>query len=77
MLDITSFMKEDRNGPKSQETIPGLGYSKNYTAQKNIDKIVSVLFPFCCQKCSVRKLKLYAGVEYKILHHQFFEGNIF
>ena len=22
-------MKEDQNGPKSRETIPGLGYSKN------------------------------------------------
>ena len=24
----TSYMKEDQNGPKSRETIPGLGYSK-------------------------------------------------
>ena len=40
---------------------------------------LSALFAFRCQKCSIRKLhvKLYGGVEYKILHHQFFEGNIF
>ena len=25
----TSYMKEDQNGAKSRETIPGLGYSKN------------------------------------------------
>ena len=30
MLDISSSMKEDRNGPKSRETTPGLGYSKKY-----------------------------------------------
>ena len=42
-----------------------------------IDKIVSALFAFRYQKCSVRKLKLYGGVEYEILHHQFFDGNIF
>ena len=39
-----------------------------YFAQKNIDKIVSDLFAFC-QKCSVRKLKFYAGGENKILYH--------
>ena len=38
---------------------------------------LSALFAFRCQKCSVRKLKLYGGVEYKIFHHQFFKGNIF
>ena len=46
----------------------------NYTAQKNIDKIMSVLFVFRCQKCSIGKLIFYAG-EYKILHRQFFDGN--
>ena len=38
---------------------------------------LSALFAFRCQKCCARKLKLYGGVEYNILHHQFFEGNIF
>ena len=32
------------------------------------------LFAFRCQKYSVRKPKLYAGDEYNIMHHQFFEG---
>ena len=40
-----------------------------------IDQIVSDLFAFRCQKCSICKLKLYAGGEYKILHDQFFDGN--
>ena len=44
----------------------------NYTAQKNIDKITSDLFVFRCQKCYTGKLIVYAGGEYKILHHQFF-----
>ena len=39
-----------------------------YFAQKNIGKSVSGLFVFC-QKCSVCKLKFYAGGENKILHH--------
>ena len=47
----------------------------NYTAQKNIDKIISDLFVFCCQKCSMGKLIFYAGGEYKILQRQFFDGN--
>ena len=47
----------------------------NYIAQKNIDKIMSDLFVFRCQKCSIGKLILYAGGEYKILHRQFFDGN--
>ena len=36
-------------------------WSLNYSAQKNIDKIVADLFAFRHQKCSVCKLKLYAG----------------
>ena len=47
----------------------------NYTAQKNIDKIMSDLFVFRCQKCSIGKLTFYAGGEYKILHRQFCDGN--
>ena len=47
----------------------------NYTAQKNIDKIMSDLFVFRCQKYRIGKLIFYAGGEYKILHHQFFDGN--
>ena len=42
----------------------------NYTAQQNIDKIISDLFVFRCQK-----LIFYADGEYKILHRQFFDGN--
>ena len=42
-----------------------------YSSQKNIDKIVSALFAFRLQKCSVREQKLFDGVEYKILHHHF------
>ena len=48
----------------------------NYTAQKNIDKIMSDLFVFRCQKCSLGKLIFYAGGEYRILLRQFFDGNI-
>ena len=47
----------------------------NYTAQKNIDKIMSDLFVFRCQKCSIGKLIFYNGGEYKILHRQFFGRN--
>ena len=46
----------------------------NYIAQKKIDKIMSDLFVFRCQKCSIRKLLFYAGGEYKILHRQFLTG---
>ena len=60
---------------KINETSKVIKWSLNYAAQKNIDKIVSGLFAFRCQKCSVCKLKLYAGGEYKSLHHQFFDGN--
>ena len=37
---------------------------------------MSDLFVFRCQKCSIGKLIFYAGGEYKILHRQFFDGNI-
>ena len=47
----------------------------NYTAQKNIDKVMSDLFVFRCQKCSIGKLIFYAGGEYKILPRQFFDWN--
>ena len=30
---------------------------------------------FRCQKCSIGKLIIYAGGEYKILHRQFFDRN--
>ena len=50
-------------------------WNYNYTAQKNIDKIMSDLFVFRCQKCSIGKLIFYAGGEYKILHRQFFDGS--
>ena len=33
-----------------------------------------LFFVFRCQKCSIGKLILYAGGEYKILHRQFFDG---
>ena len=46
----------------------------NYTARTNIDIIMSDLFVFRCQKCSIGKLIFYAGGEYKILHRQFFDG---
>ena len=36
---------------------------------------MSDLFVFCCQKCSIGKLIFYAGGEYEILHHQFFDWN--
>ena len=61
---------------KSMRSLP-IKWSLNYIAQKNVDKTVSALFASRCQKCSVDKLKLYGGVEYKILHHQFFDGKIF
>ena len=46
-------------------TLP-IKWSLNYPTGKNtsIDKIVSDLFAFHCQKCSICKLKLYAGGEY-------------
>ena len=47
----------------------------NYTAQKNIDEIMSDLFVFRCQKCSIAKLIFCAGGEYKMLHRQFFDRN--
>ena len=47
----------------------------NYTAQKNIDKIMSSLFVFRYQKCSICKLIFYVGGLYKMLHRQFFDGN--
>ena len=50
-------------------------HNYNYTTQKNIDKIMSDLFIFRCQKCSIGKLIFYAGGENKILHRQFFDGN--
>ena len=37
--------------------------------------IMSDLFVFRCQKCSIGKLIFHAGGEYKILHRQFFDGN--
>ena len=55
-------------------TLP-IKWLHNYTAQKDIDKILSDLFVFRCQKCSIGKLIFYAGGEYKILHRQFFDGN--
>ena len=36
---------------------------------------MSDLFVFRYQKCSIGKLILYAGGEYKILHRKFFDGN--
>ena len=60
---------------KSMRSLP-IKWSLNYIAQ-NIDKTVSALFASCCQKCSVDKLKLYGGIEYKILHHQFIDRKIF
>ena len=41
-----------------------------------MDKIMSDLFVFRCQNCSIGKLTFYAGGEYKTLHRQFFDGNI-
>ena len=37
---------------------------------------MSDLFVFCCQKCNIGKLIFYAGGEYKMLHRQFFDGDI-
>ena len=49
----------------------------NNTAQKNDDKIMSDLFVFRCQKCSIGKLIFYAGGEYKILYANFSTGITF
>ena len=42
--------------------------------KKNIYKIMSDLFVFRCQKCSIGELIFYVDGEYKILHRQFFNG---
>ena len=39
-------------------------------------KLCQICFVFRCQKCSIGKLIFYSGGEYKILHRQFFDGNI-
>ena len=45
MLNITSLMKDDRNGPKSRENIPGLGYSKKYSKKVRQGSCCTVFIP--------------------------------
>ena len=66
----------DCNGIRLLKTCQATGLLLvNGHALKNVDKIMSDLFVFRCQKCSIGKLIFYAGGEYKILHRQFFDGN--